>query len=148
MAEKTKTTFQSDTGNRLSSRQHGRTPGDDIKTVLDDLSDTVLHEEETISDDASTSLSPPVTKGLMTVTYKSGGDSDTNSTVAFLGWVDADNGAVNEISSGSGTTSGTSSLGGTDGADGDFTIGVQSDGTIDLENRTNGEITVKWSIRP
>lgn len=39
------------------------------------------------------------------------------------------------------------SLDGTTGNDGDFTVGVKSDGSVDLENRTGSQITVSVSSR-
>lgn len=118
-----------------------------LQSLLDDVYATLpgFTQISSLGDDSADTETPASSKGLLVVTYNSGGSSDNASTIHALVAFDADAGAVTEISSGANVTVGTSALTGTSGADTDFTIGVQSDGTIDFENRRGAAISFDYA---
>lgn len=99
----------------------------------------------TISDDTSETDNLDFPQGLYVVSWQSGNSRADQIGAVLL--VDAENQDSTVIGSAASTNVLAGSLGGTAGSDGNFNIGVRSDGKVDLENRTGGNVTVSASSR-
>jgi hypothetical protein len=97
-------------------------------------------KEHAIGDDGVATITPQEVQGKLTVSYQSGPLGAQGIAASIF--VDANGGAFTEVATGGSTSVTGGSLSGTTGTDGELTIGVKSDGTVDIENRAGGEITV------